>query len=96
MPKKYHERAAAEDAERAADGLDDGKTAGRPKGPHREIMHKLDFAFRMYNTHNQMSVSEICKTVELNERTFYRHLERQGIQIIRRPKGRKPKTGERR
>lgn len=76
--------------------IEDGRTAGRPKGPHREIMHKLDFAFRMYNTNNQMSVSEICKTVELNERTFYRHLERQGVQIIRRPKGRKPKAAERR
>lgn len=70
---------------------DDARTAGRPKGPRREIMQKLGFAFRMYHTAEHLSVSEICKTVKLNERTFYRHLERQGIQIIRRPKGRKPK-----
>lgn len=69
----------------------DVKTAGRPKGPRREIMQKLSFAFRMYHTASHLSVSEICKTVKLNERTFYRHLERQGVQIIRRPKGRKPK-----
>lgn len=81
---------------RPEEGMEDARAAGRPKGPHREIMHKLDFAIRMYNTNNQMSVSEICKTVELNERTFYRHLEREGIQVIRRPKGRKPKAGERR
>lgn len=70
---------------------DDARAAGRPKGPRREIMQKLGFAFRMYHTAGHLSVSEICKTVKLNERTFYRHLERQGIQIIRRPKGRKPK-----
>lgn len=72
----------------------DTKPAGRPKGPKREIMQKLDFAFRMYHSANHLSVSEICKTVKLNERTFYRHLERQGIQIIRRPKGRKPKKSQ--
>lgn len=69
----------------------DIKLAGRPKGPKREIMQKLSFAFRMYHNAGHLSVSEICKTVKLNERTFYRHLERQSIQVIRRPKGRKPK-----
>lgn len=72
----------------------DTKSTGRPRGPRREIMQKLSFAFRMYHTANHLSVSEICKTVKLNERTFYRHLERQGIQIIRRPKGRKPKDSK--
>lgn len=70
---------------------EDIRSAGRPKGPRREIMQKLSFALRMYHTAGHLSVSEICKTVKLNERTFYRHLERQGIQVIRRPKGRKPK-----
>lgn len=74
--------------------MPDAKSAGRPKGPRREIMQKLSFAFRMYHTASHLSVSEICKTVKLNERTFYRHLERQGIQIIRRPKGRKPKDAK--
>lgn len=77
--------------ERVRERQDDARAAGRPKGPRREILQKLGFAFRMYHTAGHLSVSEICKTVKLNERTFYRHLERQGIQIIRRPKGRKPK-----
>lgn len=77
--------------EQVQERRDDARAAGRPKGPRREIMQKLGFAFRMYHTAGHLSVSEICKTVKLNERTFYRHLERQGIQIIRRPKGRKPK-----
>lgn len=72
---------------------EESKSAGRPKGPRREIMQKLGSAIRMYNTDSDLSVSEICKTVRLNERTFYRHLERQGGQVIRRPKGRKPKAG---
>ncbi len=67
------------------------RPAGRPKGPRHEIIQKLGAALRMYSTANHLSVSEICKTVKLNERTFYRHLERQGVQVIRRPKGRKPK-----
>lgn len=67
------------------------KSAGRPRGPRREILQKLNLAFRMYHTAGHLSVSEICKTAKLNERTFYRHLERQSIQVIHRPKGRKPK-----
>lgn len=77
------------------EALRDAKSAGRPKGPRREILQKLSLAFRMYHTAEHVSVSEICKTVKLNERTFYRHLERQQGQIIRRPKGRKPKNTER-
>lgn len=91
-PEKGAETAApAVNSSRTKSG--DSKSAGRPKGPRREIMQKLGFAFRMYHTDSDLSVSEICKTVRLNERTFYRHLERQGVQVIRRPKGRKPKAG---
>lgn len=72
----------------------ENRTAGRPRGPRREIVQKLNFALRMYHTAGHMSVSEICTTAKLNERTFYRHLERLGIQVIRRPKGRKPKEVE--
>lgn len=65
------------------------KSVGRPKGPRQDIVQKLNLAFRMYHTADHLSVSDICKTTKLNERTFYRHLERQEVQIIRRPKGRK-------
>lgn len=67
------------------------KSVGRPKGPQHDIVQKLNLAFRMYHTADHMSVSDICRTTKLNERTFYRHLERQEVQIIRRPKGRKSK-----
>lgn len=67
------------------------KSVGRPKGPRRDIVQKLNLAFRMYHTADHLSVSDICKTTKLNERTFYRHLERQEVQITRRPKGRKSK-----
>ena len=70
------------------------RTAGRPRGPRREIVQKLNFALRMYQTAGHLSVSDICTTAKINERTFYRHLERLGIQVIRRPKGRKPKEEE--
>lgn len=82
-------------ANAAGEKPENSKSAGRPKGPRREILQKLNFAFRMYNTAEHLSVSEICKTAKLNERTFYRHLERQGLKIIRRPKGRKPKSADR-
>lgn len=75
----------------AASSYQEGKPAGRPKGPRREIIQKLGYAMRLYNAAEHLSVNEICETVKLNERTFYRHLKRQGVQVIRRPKGRKPK-----
>ncbi|HIW11262.1 MAG TPA: hypothetical protein H9888_07185 [Candidatus Rikenella faecigallinarum] len=66
------------------------KSVGRPKGPQRDIIPKLDLALNLYHTAHHMSIRQICAMAKLNERTFYRHLERKGYQVIRRLKGRKP------
>lgn len=66
------------------------KSVGRPKGPQRDILPKLNFALNLYHTAGHLSIRQICSMAKLNERTFYRHLERQGYQVVRRLKGRKP------
>ena len=54
------------------------KSVGRPKGPQRDIIPKLDLALNLYHTAHHMSIRQICAMAKLNERTFYRHLERKG------------------
>lgn len=79
-------------SQRADDSrLSDKRPVGRPKGSKRELVLKLDAAFGLYKRENDLSVSEICRSVGLNERTFYRHLEKEGgdALLIRRTKGRK-------
>lgn len=70
-------------------GLEQKKSVGRPKGPQRDIVPKLNFALNLYHTAGHLSIRQICSMAKLNERTFYRHLERQGYQVVRRLKGRK-------
>lgn len=68
------------------------RPVGRPKGTKRELMVKIETAFGLYDREEELSVSEICQSVGLNERTFYRHLSnRQPLELVRRPKGRKPR-----
>lgn len=66
------------------------RSVGRPKGPQQDIIPKLNFALNLYHTAGHLSIRQICLMAKLNERTFYRHLERQGYHVVRRLKGRKP------
>lgn len=65
---------------------------GRPKGVKWETQNKLNAAFVMYNQHTHLSVADICRSVGLNDRTFYRHLsQREPLEMARRrSKGAKP------
>lgn len=69
------------------------RSVGRPKGPQQDIIPKLNFALNLYHTAGHLSIRQICAIAKLNERTFYRHLERQGYHVVRRIKGRKPSKG---
>lgn len=73
------------------------RSVGRPSGVRPDVRLKLDSALALYKERKELSVAEICGSVGLNERTFYRFLDRQGSGVVRRPKGRKSKrdTGKR-
>lgn len=69
------------------------RPVGRPKGSKRELLLKVEAAFRLYDREEGLSVAEICRSVDLNERTFYRHLSnRRPLELVRRSKGRKPRA----
>lgn len=67
------------------------RSVGRPSGVRPDVRMKLDSALVLYKERKELSVAEICGSVGLNERTFYRFLDRQGSGVVRRPKGRKSK-----
>lgn len=67
------------------------RPVGRPRGFRVDYRRKLDAALVLYKERKELSVAEICGSVGLNERTFYRFLDCQGNEVIRRPKGRKSK-----
>lgn len=71
-------------------GENEKKSVGRPKGPQRDILPKLNLALYLYRTAGRLSIRQICLLAKLNERTFYRHLEREGYLLARRLRGRKP------
>lgn len=66
---------------------------GRPCGIREEMLLKLERAFSLYDQEPLLSIAEICRTVGLNERTFYRHLDKRlPLELVRRPKGRKSQS----
>lgn len=67
------------------------RSVGRPSGVRPDVRLRLDSALVLYKERKELSVAEICGSVGLNERTFYRFLDRQGSGVVRRPKGRKSK-----
>lgn len=69
------------------------RPVGRPKGSKRELLLKVEAAFKLYDREEGLSVADICSSVGLNERTFYRHLSsRRPLDRVRRSKGRKPRA----
>lgn len=67
------------------------RSVGRPKGIDPQSRLKMNTALALYQQQNEMSVSEICRQTGLNERTFYRYLNREENAVIRRTRGRKAK-----
>lgn len=68
------------------------RPVGRPRGVRPEMRRKLDMALVMYQEHSEISVAEVCNLVGLNQRAFYRYLCQQDGSVVRRSRGRKPKT----
>ncbi len=68
------------------------RPVGRPKGVRPEMKRKLEMALVIYQEHNELSVAEVCNLVGLNQRAFYRYLCQQDSSVVRRSRGRKPKT----
>ena len=77
--------------ERENPAVESSRSVGRPSGVRPDVRVKLDSALVLYKERKELSVAEICGSVGLNERTFYRFLDRQGSGVVRRPKGRKSK-----
>lgn len=71
------------------------KPVGRPRGIRADYRKKLESALKLYTERGELSVAEICGTVGLNQRTFYRYLDQQGFRVVHRPKGRKAKQSAR-
>ena len=63
---------------RITEGLDkainEGKKLGRPSGMTSQMAHKIKLAKHMYEM-NQMSISQICRQLKLNQGSFYRYIK---------------------
>ena len=63
---------------RITEGLDkainEGKKLGRPSGMTSQMAHKIKLAKHMYDM-NQMSISQICRQLKLNQGSFYRYIK---------------------
>ena len=64
--------------QRITEGLDkainEGKKLGRPSGMTPQMAHKIKLAKQMYEL-NQMSISQICRQLKLNQGSFYRYIK---------------------
>lgn len=50
-----------------------GRKGGRPRGLSKEAQIKAAAAFALY--HQQKPIAEICKTLEISKKTFYRYIK---------------------
>ena len=57
-----------------------GRKGGRPKAIDQET---FKLASKMYKT-NEFSVKQICEKLDINRRTFYRHMNNHGDNITLR------------
>ncbi|GAB5554183.1 MAG: recombinase family protein [Saprospiraceae bacterium] len=70
--------------ERTKAGLDAararGRVGGRPKGLSKEAKDKAMIAETLYKK-GEMSVTEICRYLDLSRSTFYRYLKIRGVKV---------------
>jgi len=57
-----------------------GRKGGRPKGLSKEAQNKAMIAETLYKK-GEMSVTEICRYLDLSRSTFYRYLRHRGVQL---------------
>lgn len=57
-----------------------GRKGGRPKGLSKEAQNKAMIAETLYKK-REMSVTEICRYLDLSRSTFYRYLRIRGVQL---------------
>ena len=54
--------------------INEGKKLGRPSGMTPQMAHKIKLAKHMYEM-TQMSISQICRQLKLNQGSFYRYIK---------------------
>jgi DNA invertase Pin-like site-specific DNA recombinase len=57
-----------------------GRKGGRPKGLSKEAQNKAMIAETLYKK-REMSVTEICRYLDLSRSTFYRYLRHRGVKV---------------